>query len=660
MKDAMQRGRSQVIWKYSPGATFRYNESGGWAEVTDVTIRDPEALPSAVASALKHELLRWDAIGPMAFPDPVEHPSKFVIGEPLSVSYTLWPTVFTCRKCERVHYYRDVAGLSSYNDRLRCQTCKSENMLRQVPYAFVCECGRKDSLFAPKHEHDIYLVDKGNFQESYWFCRQCRIPLQKNPREGLGFRPCKCGKTMRGVVLQDTRVYYSQSVELVDIEPQVLARWRSNPRFRDLLAAAVIYSNAYKPSHIRDLAAFRSETGGEADAMSPELRVMSDVLAKQGRSEAEIAEVIRQIRDTTVDDPWSAYDASLADVGIDTNALDLTASRRSIEYVFVRDEPTMATISLATIRDDASQRGDSATAGRLTSEIELAAELGLLDLAIVEALPIVLAGYGFTRYFASPGAAAESGESDGKKNTLALRPFPTAAHRDKLPIFAARNTTEALSYRLDPWRVAAALVANNVATLPPNAFLSETQVRVWLLSLAQPLLLAGESHLVLTSFETDAGLRVDEASALLFGILHTISHVLKATAHRYVGIDADSLAEYLFAAHASGLIYVSSHVQFTLGGIDSVVRANLRQWLTSARDYAGQCSFDPVCSHAGGACLACLYPKFGCAYFNRTVSRSFLFGGHVQGRDQRVIGFWEPEVTAVADSIRDSRVASPV
>jgi len=459
---------------------------------------------------------------------------------------------------------------------------------------------------------------------------------------------------MRGVVLQDTRVYYSQSVELVDIEPQVLARWRANPRFKDLLAGAVVGSSAYKPTHILDLAGHHGPADDGSAVLSPEMQAMRDVLVRQGKSSTEIDELISAIRDSTAGDPWAAYDAALSVSRAGPGSIDLAESRRTIEYVFVRDEPSMAAISVQDIRDDARLRGDAATADRLSSEIDLAADLGLVDIAIVESLPIMLAGYGFTRYFASPGAATDSSDQDGRKNTLALRSFPTDSHQGQIPVLAASNTTEALAYRLDPWRLAAALVANDAAVLPSNRFASETELRAWLLSIAAPLLVLGESHFVLTGYETEAGLQVDEGSAFLFGILHTISHVLKATAHQYVGIDSDSLAEYLFAAHVAGLLYVSSHVQFTLGGIDSVVRANLAQWLSAARDYAGHCSFDPVCAHAGGACLACLYPKFGCGYFNRTVSRSFLFGGPVQGRDQPVVGFWEPSVAAMAQSLKGS------
>lgn len=152
--------------------------------------------------------------------------------------------------------------------------------------------------------------------------------------------------------------------------------------------------------------------------------------------------------------------------------------------------------------------------------------------------------------------------------------------------------------------------------------------------------------------EVEAGITIDEPSALAFGVLHTLSHVLKATGHRFVGIDADSLAEYLFPAHSAGLLYASSHVEFTLGGIDSVFRSNLTQWLGSARDYADQCSFDPLCASMGGACLACLHTKFGCAHFNRSLSRSYLLGGPIPGRERAVTGFWSQAVIAKEREIR--------
>jgi hypothetical protein len=331
-------------------------------------------------------------------------------------------------------------------------------------------------------------------------------------------------------------------------------------------------------------------------------------------------------------------------------------SRQTVEYVFVRDEPSAAAISLDELIHEARTRGDLLSAERLESERHLGYQLGLVNLRVVQSLPILLAGIGFTRYFSSPRDAVQA-DDVAPARPVDLRPFD--AQDGKIPIFISRNPTEALLYELDPWRVAAFLSVNLGIATPEN-LTSETNLRAWLLSLSRPLTDRGESHLVLREFERDEGLTVDTTSAFMFGLLHSVSHVLKATAHRYVGIDQDYLAEYLFPAHAAGLLYVSSHVEFTLGGIDAVFRANLTQWLGSARDFAGRCSFDPVCARSGGACLACLYPKFGCDHFNRTVSRAFLFGGEVAGFTKPLVGFWTPAVSEASEILRMEALASPV
>ncbi len=637
-----------------PGATFRYNESGGWCEVTNVTMRNAESLKPALAAALAQSLRRWHAIGPADFPDPEAQPGKYVVGEPFGIHYSVWPTVFTCRNCGQVHFYSDLERLRSFNDRMGCRTCKGQSMLRQVPYAYICECGRKESLYIQKHDnsHVIVLVNKNRFEDSYWWCKTCHTALQRNSREGLGFRSCTCAprKGKRGIVLQDSRIYYSQTLEMVEVESGILAKWASNPRFSDFLLAGVLVAAAYRPSHMLDLATWSASSTG-ADALTPELRAMRDLMISGGVSQAEADSMAHKAMEAAGQDPWVTYDECLEAVP-HLRARDWRASRQTVEYLFVRDEPSMVSVSLDQLIAEHLAIGDEVSTARLESERVLALDLGLVDLAVIEELPTFLGGYGFTRWFPTPQADEDGGDGAHTPSTLALKAFPD--QDGKIPIYAAKNTTEAFMYRLDPWRLAAFLSANRITMPQPAEIQTEANLRALLLQLGAPLVELGESHFVRTPFELEAGLQTDAASALMFAVLHSVSHALKATAHRYVGMDGDSLAEYLFPAHSAGLMYVSSHVDFTLGGIDSVFRGNLTQWLGSVRDYAGQCSFDPVCSHSGGACSACLYPKFGCTYFNRTVSRSFLFGGRVSGLDVPVVGFWEHRVSELAGLFRGS------
>lgn len=653
MKDEMKRGRSQVIWRYAPGATFRYNETGGWCTTSTVTLQNAETLHGALAKELGHTLRRWNAVGPAAYPDPVNQAARFVVGEPYQVMYTLWPTVFVCRDCGRVQFYKTLANLQHYNDRLRCRDCNGRDQLRQVPYAYVCECGRLDTVYIPSSvpghssDHFIELVNRGTFQDSFWRCRDCRRPLYRNAREGLGFRRCECSpkKGKRGVLLEDSRIYYSQTLDLVDIEPKVLDRWRNNSRFSDLLLAAALRVNAYDRHHLLDLAAWKPL---DSATLSPELRHMkATLMTNLGLTEEQANRMVQQSAQEGRSNPWIPYDNDLSQHRSSLGDVPWTDSRRTIEYIFVRDEPSASALSLAELISDTIAAGDASSAARLRDEQILGLKLGLSDLRIVQSLPILLAGYGFTRYFANPQDSV-----DGTvPSQVVLRSYP--AIEGKLPIYVAKNTTEALLYDLDPWRLAAFVETNALVSIPAETAATEPAIRAWLLSQSRRLLQTGESHFVLKSFEVEAGVTIDDVSALIFGVIHTISHVLKATAHRYVGIDADSLAEYLFPAHAAGLLYVSSHVEFTLGGIDSVFRSNLTQWLASAYDYAGRCSFDPVCRQSGGACLACLYPKFGCAYFNRTVSRAFLLGGEIPGRQQPIIGYWDRKVVDRARTLKN-------
>lgn len=658
MAETMKRGRSQVIWRYAPGATYRYNETGGWCETSTVTIQNASPLNGALARALAQVLKRWNAIGPSGFPDPIYQSGRYVVGEPFQVMYSLWPIVLTCRECGRVHWYQSVDNLQRYNPQLKCQTCKGRDQLRQVPYGYVCECGRKDSVYIPSNvpghqkDHTVVLMNRQSFQDSYWYCRECKRPLYRTPKEGLGFRSCDCApkKGKRGVLLEDSRVYYSQTLDLVDIEPKVLDRWRENSRFGDLLLGGFLRIPSYERRHILDLASWRLAAAAE---LSLELREMKERLVRDlGLSEENALRMVNQAADKSRTDPWIAYDKDLEPYRSDLLSFPWAESRKMVEYLFVRDEPSVVSLSLNNLITERGQSGDNEAASRLADDQSLASSLGLSELRIVQALPILLGGIGFSRYFAGPQDVSDT-SSGSTEAQATLRSFPPI--EGKIPIYVARNTTEGMFYELDPFRVAAYLKLNTDCDIPVAALSAKSSLRAWLLSSTNRLWENGESHYDLTSFEKEAGLTVDDASALVFGLLHTMSHVLKATAHKYVGIDSDALAEYLFPAQNAGLLYVSSHVEFTLGGIDSVFRTNLHQWLAAIRDYAGQCSFDPVCRQSGGACLACLYPKFGCGYFNRSLSRSYLLGGEVRARSVPVVGFWDSHVTKLAAQLLDNR-----
>ena len=373
----MKRGRSQVLWRYMPGALFRYNESGGWSKTIDVTLKNAGPLSGALTLALRHALVRWNAIGPTGFPDPAVHPGKYVVGEPLNVMYELWPLVFTCRSCGKVHYFKDVANLRAVNDRLRCFKCKENGQLRQIPYAFVHECGRIDTLFVPKCDvnpsHDIELVNKGGFQESYWKCQTCNKALRRGSRDGLGIRHCECGKKRlkRGVPLEDSRTYYSQTVTIVEVHPSLIEEWHAHPRFGDLLLAGTLGLSCYEPRHLLTLA---TRKPGSSE-LTPELIATRDLLV-QGGMPASDADAIVQKGARSVADPWAAYETALTPYQSLRGSQDWAQARASSEFLFVRDEPSAAAISLQELSTEMRSSGDLISAERYESELRLAKDLG--------------------------------------------------------------------------------------------------------------------------------------------------------------------------------------------------------------------------------------------------------------------------------------------
>ena len=123
--------------------------------------------------------------------------------------------------------------------------------------------------------------------------------------------------------------------------------------------------------------------------------------------------------------------------------------------MFVRDEPSSAAIALDSLVMEAKARADEETANRLLEET-LAETLGIVNLKIVQALPITLAGFGYTRYASTP-ADLNEGEQN-QMRSVTLRPYH--ADNGKIPVYVARNTTEALLFELDPWELAAFLSIN--------------------------------------------------------------------------------------------------------------------------------------------------------------------------------------------------------
>jgi hypothetical protein len=131
---------------------------------------------------------------------------------------------------------------------------------------------------------------------------------------------------------------------------------------------------------------------------------------------------------------------------------------------------------------------------------------------------------------------------------------------------------------------------------------------------------------------------------LVFGLLHSFSHCALKALGRVGGMDATSVAEYLFPPLLATVLYSTATVQ--LGGVRAVAQHRLAEFLDAVQEEAERCLYDPDCIHREGACHGCIQvPDISCRAFNHGLSRSFLVGGRAPwapAADQtRLIGYWE-------------------
>ena len=631
----MHRGKNQVLFSYTPEAVFRYNEINAWCKVNSIEMKNARSLPKALSEALARMLHSWDAIGQNNFPDPEKFPNKYEVGEPYQVHYTLYPLVFVCRDCKRVHWYQNIDNLMKFNYSLKCRSCESRDALTQVPYMYIHECGRTDSVYIPKHspEHIIIMYNRGRFQESNWYCKTCNLPLTTPGKQGLGLRACQCGprRLKRGSTLQDPSVHYTHTISLVDTGDTFLEQVLENSSLGETLLAGLLRTESYNAEDFEDLLA-PGLAGGEA--LDKRSRLREDLMSK-GITDAQQLEMLLNVMESHLETPQLNKQQHVqsdvhALVGA-TSPLILQAgkSRPLLEYLFVRDHPRMQSYELSSLLEMALEQGDELARDRFEADKKVAEQLGIVNLSVLEAFPLLLAAIGYSRVYSEPKPGT----------TAMIRPF--IDNRPKIPIYAIQSTTEAMMFELDPWREAAWLLENGFAANPGKPFNDESHLRLWLLNQREVFLQLKEAHLDLMPWEKELGLQVNyTTAAVLFGLLHSMSHMLIIAASTLVGLEADSLGEYLFPIADAGVIYAAGHQEFTLGGIVSAFRMNLNYWLLGAYEAAQRCIYDPLCRSRGAACHACSYLRFSCQHFNRTISRSFLLGGPVIGLSHDIIGYW--------------------
>jgi hypothetical protein len=254
-----------------------------------------------------------------------------------------------------------------------------------------------------------------------------------------------------------------------------------------------------------------------------------------------------------------------------------------------------------------------------SSAVQIASRIGLSRLALVTDYPIITAAYGYSRAEYSP------------QQQCRLNPFPPdRGHGGRFPIFVDEVQADALLLGLDPARVYVWLERNGFLPTLPVGSDPDLARRAYFVQLFD------DTPLRQT-------LQVDRAQArLVFGLLHTLSHLCVRQAALLCGLDRTSLSEYLLPRTLTFALYCNHRFGATIGALTALFEQSLAEWLNMVRG-TRRCVYDPVCADRENSCHACTHlAETSCRFFNLNLGRAFLFGG----RDPQVgniqVGYFDP------------------
>ena len=193
---------------------------------------------------------------------------------------------------------------------------------------------------------------------------------------------------------------------------------------------------------------------------------------------------------------------------------------------------------------------------------------------------------------------------------------PDRDHGGKYPIFVDQVQADALLVRLCPARVISWLQQNGLSVNLPAG--------------SDPVAVR---HGYVLSVLDGVGLRETISQDLpearmIFGQVHTLSHIALRQAALLCGLDKTSLSEYVIPRALCFAVYSNHHFGATIGALTGLFEQSLAEWLGQIRD-SRRCIYDPVCYRRESSCHVCTHlPETSCRFFNLNLSRAFLFGGH--------------------------------
>jgi hypothetical protein len=617
MRKKMSRGKNQIMYNYLPGYTFDFDKSSAIAQVEHIRgIQRTDLNMDLILQAITNQAAVWGDLARI-FLDPRKE--QFILLEPKQVDAQLFPKVFWCqnRQCNQVF---DYSRSDTVPYQATCPTCK-RGRLAQLRFVRIHQCGEIKPLTPPfecskcKTKNQFALDTRGSERISsfVWICRRC------SARQSVFSGQCSsCNwetlsgdsdgkkKLMSIEPFRAHRVFYPKDIVLLNQPGSDVTKFLGIDKWEMITGGFFLELPELSGKTVKRYVA-------DQGPMSAPSFTLSDVevaqLKSTGKSDAQIEQFrqmhadlsgFRQNQNATLSP--TAIGVSLAKQTGVLEATWLSAGQELLEAVLpFQSDQTQNLFSLNSPNTSQAQAQD------------LAYQLGTSRLSLASDFPMTHATFGYSRGQYAP-------------RECRLNPFPPDhEHHGKFPIFVDTIQADAIIVQLDSQRIWRWLEKNNLTIqLPKGATDIQKAQRAHFVELLSNLALQ-PVPVALTQTLT-----VDCAEArMVFGLLHTMSHLFLKKAALLCGLEQTSLSEYVLPRALMFAIYSNHRFGATIGALTSLFEQSLPEWLGQIMADTRRCIYDPVCQSQGGNCHACTHlSETSCRFFNVNLGRPFLFGGY--------------------------------
>lgn len=616
----MRRNKSSIVYQYLPHNWVSYSDGElrgsysmkvnywSWKEMEDI-------YEKRLNQQIQRKLVVFRNAGgdTSEFGNVNKSTFKYVQIDPkegfAAIKGTISPLVFYCSGCGFTKSFRRFPHDSSA---LVCPKCKKK--MKQLQLLYSCPCGNATPVYISNNQNKIYKFKpvandpKSNF----------RFTVVENGHERIKemTHKCECGQIRYPLNAFDGRNYKPHSittVNLIDKKEGNLLQFGSKAeklqigRWLELLTEEEYKKILNEPNQY-----FVSEKSEEE--IEEKIKVLLQYVPGMTEELAR-ATIMNSPNESNL---YNKLNELIIEIDSHVSlASNQVLSEELIEYFTVKhplrkmglSEAIKKMISIDSIYDE--------------SEINaLHKSMGISNVQISYDTEIITSTYGYTRVYSDPTRL-----TDGK---LKLKSF-TQKNEINMLAYSNKLKTEGLLIEFDRRKILLWLQENGIIRndeLPPH-----NKEKEWFLKMI--------NSEIIECFGEIEDSDENRVTKNVYGLIHTMSHMMIRAAGEISGLSKDSLSEIIFPNIPAVFIYANTSQAIPLGSLSSMFEMNYKDFLDKSLEVAKDCIFDPLCSNDKGACSGCTYlSEVSCSNFNSDLSRFYLIGTPDTHDKIKMKGFW--------------------